>query len=818
MKNILLPVFFSLAILPLASSQTYRQYINAAEEAMTQQNYYAAMKHFQEAFSIEGETPEALYKYAEAARQFNSFTYADTAYTKVLASEKAAEHPLASFWLATVKKRQGKYAEAQELFRRFAETNPDSYREGIDPEFFEKVNEEVKELDWAIAAIQKVDENISVEQLDNERINTPKSEVAAIQRGKDIWFTTQNSEQEVQEDGNNKKFAQVLQAEEGARRIQNTDLNEKGKHVANLVFNQKGTRVYYTICDYVGESTIVRCNLYYRPVNDKGEFGEKKAVGGGVNLPETTSTQPSVSFNEATGKEFLYFVSDRKGGKGGLDLWVSFLENDSTFSDPENLAALNTEGNEVSPFFHNVNHHLYFSSDGRQGFGSYDIYKAVKKTEGWGDVEHLPVPFNTSYNDWYFWMNEGQTKGFFASSRLGSHVLEPEFEACCDDLYAFTVQIVKLDLLTFNKKNLLPLDGVTVDLFEITPNGDLKLLTTTNPDGNDFHFDLKKGSKYVTLANKPGFLPIRDTIDLSDRKKNLETGTIERKIYLVPTAVDLHVTSFNKRTMNPLKDVEVRLVIDGQEVDYKKNPKANDVNFVLERGKSYQVIASKVAYFPDTTYVDLRSDVTTTDVHKKMLLRPKEIEDFPPLVIYFDNDQPNPRTRKTVTEFDYKETWQNYMARKDVFYGEYLKGRTGQDSSVAAKRIEAFFEREVNNGYLSLEVFSENIWQIMDDGGFKVELVIQGFTSPRADADYNFDLSERRSDCLKNHFETWNGGVLKPFIDQGMIVLQKVAYGEKVAPQYISDRLDDEKESIYGVGASFERKVAIIGARRVAGN
>ena len=106
----------------------------------------------------------------------------------------------------------------------------------------------------------------------------------------------------------------------------------------------------------------------------------------------------------------------------------------------------------------------------------------------------------------------------------------------------------------------------------------------------------------------------------------------------------------------------------------------------------------------------------------------------------------------------------------------------------------------------------------MEDGNFKVELVIQGFTSPRASADYNYDLSRRRSDCLKNHFERWRGGVLKPFVDNNRITLEVVGYGEELAPQFISDRLDDERESIYSVQASFERKVAIIGARRVAEN
>jgi hypothetical protein len=86
------------------------------------------------------------------------------------------------------------------------------------------------------------------------------------------------------------------------------------------------------------------------------------------------------------------------------------------------------------------------------------------------------------------------------------------------------------------------------------------------------------------------------------------------------------------------------------------------------------------------------------------------------------------------------------MERRDVFRQEYVKNLAGEDSFVASRRIEAFFDREVNNGYESLLRFSENTLEIMKEGGFKVELVIQGFTSPRASADYNYDLSQRRAD------------------------------------------------------------------------
>lgn len=809
MKHIIFPLLLLLGW-SSASGQTYKQYMKAADQEFLDKNYYSAMKHYQTAMEIEGEQLEVLFKYAESARLFASYTYADTAYTKILEADTSKIYPQAKYWLATVKKKLGQYEESQSLFQQFVEEAPLRLSK-----FAEKAQKEVEELNWAIEAITKVDEDVAVEQLD-EKVNSPYSEFAPTQVGNEVYFSTQNFFRKIKKGEPERMFSKVMKKEVGSQKVELVDWNDEKRHTAHTTFTDDGKRLFYTLCDYVGETAEIRCELFYRDIDDFGKFEEPVKLPSSINRPGYTVTDPRIGTDQATGETWLFFVSDRPGGQGGSDIWVTVMDGDS-FSPPVNLEGINTPGEEVTPMFHNPSQTLYFSTDGRQTLGGFDIYKSVRRNGKWEDIEHLPVPYNSSYDDTHFWLDRGRVNGYFASSRLGSHVLEPEFEACCNDLYKFTVKVIDLEILTFNKKDSEPLDGATIQLFEMTPDGEFELATSTNEGGNDFPFQLKKGTKYLAVATRPSFLPLREIVDLT-KPENTKERTLQRKLYLVPETVDLDVFSFNKKTMHPLKSVEVRLVIDGQEVDFKKNEESNDVTFVLERGEVYELIGSKVAYFSDTVIIDLTTDVTTLKIKEDLLLKPKEIEDFPPLVIYFDNDRPNPRTRKTTTEFAYKETWEEYMKKKDLYRTEYVKSLEGFDSITSARRMDAFFDREVKNGYLSLEVFTENILEIMDDGGFKVELVIQGFTSPRASADYNFNLSQRRSDCLKNHFERWNGGVLKPYIDQGRITLEVVGYGEELAPQFISDRLDDERESIYSVQASFERKVAIIGARRVAEN
>ncbi|MCF8244197.1 MAG: hypothetical protein K9J37_03545 [Saprospiraceae bacterium] len=811
MKRIF-PLFLLIAFgANLAYGQTFKQYLKAADEEFKNLNYYAAMKHYQEAMLIEGEQPEVLFKYAEAARLFESYTFADTAYTKVLASEKAPNYPLSKFWLATVMKKQGKYEQSQSFFQQFVDEHGAAY-----PENTAVAKQEIEQLNWAIEAIKHADENVTVERLGND-INTPWSEFAPQLKGTDLYYSSLSEQREFKKGEAPRQYVIGMKAKDAKGKGVKLSINDKKRHTAHADFTQDYQKIYYCLCDYVGEKTEVRCEIWSRRVIFADSFDAPVKLPASINKPGYTATDPMVSYDEATGKDWLFFVSDRPGGLGKLDIWSVKVEGDTSFSTPVNETLLNSPGNDVTPFYHFQSKTMYFASDGRQGFGGFDMYEASMSEGVWHDFEHMPAPYNSSYNDTHFWLNDTRTKGYFSSSRLGSLVLEPEFEACCNDLYSFAIQIVDLDIQTFNKKNSEPLEGVTIKLFELGKEGEIPLATVTNPTSNDFIFPLKKGTKYVVLATRPSFLPIREEVDMT-LPTNTNERTIERKLFLVPEKVDLHVTSFNKKNGNPLKGVEVRLVVDGQEVDFKKNEKGNEVEFELERGHDYQLIGSKVAYFSDTARINLKTDVTTIDIFEKLYLKPKEIEDFPPLVIYFDNDEPNPRTRKRITETSYKQTWDKYMERKDKFVSEYVTALEGFDSITSTRRMDAFFEREVNNGYLSLEVFSQNILDIMDDGGFKVELIIQGFTSPRASEDYNFDLSQRRSDCLKNHFETWNEGALRPYVDNGMLTMQVVGYGEKLAPQFISDKLDDERGSIYSVVASFERKVAIIGARRVAEN
>ena len=119
-------------------------------------------------------------------------------------------------------------------------------------------------------------------------------------------------------------------------------------------------------------------------------------AGDNVNAPDSWESQPSIS---ADG-QWLYFASNRKGGLGGTDIWRCPRKADGTWGKAQNLgSAVNTPGNERCPFIHADGHALYFSSNGWQGFGGYDLYFTDLDNAEQSKPINLGLPLNTEEDD-----------------------------------------------------------------------------------------------------------------------------------------------------------------------------------------------------------------------------------------------------------------------------------------------------------------------------------------------------------------------------------------------------------------------------------
>lgn len=207
-----------------------------------------------------------------------------------------------------------------------------------------------------------------------------------------------------------------------SKRSTTTGQFDKGKRMPHP-FNKNGSEggatmsidnnhLFFTTCKDEGGATV-NCDIYY---SDKinGEWTEAQKVPG-INDPERWDSQPTIASDGRT----LYFASDRKGGRGGVDLYVTVKDPvTGVWSKPENMGpTINTNGDEKTPFIHSDFETIYFSSDGQPGVGGFDIFFSKKGADGkWSEPKNIGVPINTVADDLGFFVSTDGHLGYFASN------------------------------------------------------------------------------------------------------------------------------------------------------------------------------------------------------------------------------------------------------------------------------------------------------------------------------------------------------------------------------------------------------------------
>lgn len=187
--------------------------------------------------------------------------------------------------------------------------------------------------------------------------------------------------------------------------------DRKNEGGATLTMDNKV--MYYTVCE-VDSNGYFNCDIFMSEYERDGWSGLMR-LDTSVSSPTSWDSQPTISADGNT----LYFASDRLGGFGKSDIWVSYKNKNGEWSKPQNLGpVINTEGNERSPFIHSDNKTLYFSSDGHWGIGGLDIFYTKWEKNKLTNPKNIGYPINTTSDEFGFFVSIDGKTGYFASNKL----------------------------------------------------------------------------------------------------------------------------------------------------------------------------------------------------------------------------------------------------------------------------------------------------------------------------------------------------------------------------------------------------------------
>ena len=154
-------------------------------------------------------------------------------------------------------------------------------------------------------------------------------------------------------------------------------------------------------------------NLYYAEANGK-RFKAPQKFNPNINSKSNESS-PYIVLNGST----MYFSSDKPGGFGGKDIYISEKMRNGEWGRPYNLGPnVNTEKDEDCPFVLDDGVTLFFSSKGHKSMGGYDIFVCTLSDDGiWSEPENMGYPINTTYDDIGFMMTPDGKKGYYSTAR-----------------------------------------------------------------------------------------------------------------------------------------------------------------------------------------------------------------------------------------------------------------------------------------------------------------------------------------------------------------------------------------------------------------
>lgn len=254
--------------------------------------------------------------------------------------------------------------------------------------------------------------------------------------------------------------------------------------------------LYFTICGKFG-SNYNNCDIYYVERNQDGGWSDLISLRS-INNPRSWESQPSISSDGSS----LIFASDRKGGFGGIDLYIVKKDKFGNWGVPKNMGpTINSEFNEKSPFLHVDGETMYFASEQFPSLGGYDIFMTkLQSNNNWTVPVNIGFPINTQDDELGMFVTTDGKMAYFCSNKLegiGGW-----------DLYSFNLyEDVRPKRVLFLKGDISNSNGIVDSVILRMENITTNEVTEILINGGKYvaSFTLEKSDDVLLTFNKDGY-------------------------------------------------------------------------------------------------------------------------------------------------------------------------------------------------------------------------------------------------------------------------------------------------------------------------
>jgi outer membrane protein OmpA-like peptidoglycan-associated protein len=399
MKKLCISTLFLLLFSGFAHGQTLKEVLSKGDKFFGRKDYANALTNYMQAFLMAPEDPEANFKvgvaYLHDEKKSRALEYLERAY----ATRPDVDIDI-DYHLGLAYQYHHEYAKAREKFEIFKKKHK---------KLSNLANHKIKECHIG----DSLSHHPAYVEIANMGtiINSPFHEYSPLLSadGTTLIFTSnRSSDNEKIKNQTNFEDIYITHKVEGQwiepQKISPNITNKYNDAAASLSHDGKLLFLYYE--EGGGD-------IYVSKV-ENGEWTVPVPLNKNINSPHSWETSACIS---ADGKK-LFFTSNRPGGQGELDIWMSELDAKGEWDKAVNLGpTINTDGHEDAPFIHADGVTLYFSSDGHPTMGSNDIFKSELRDGAWTQPSNLGYPVNSIDYDGFFVLSEDKKTGYFSAMR-----------------------------------------------------------------------------------------------------------------------------------------------------------------------------------------------------------------------------------------------------------------------------------------------------------------------------------------------------------------------------------------------------------------